>query len=537
MADILSTISTRRTSQTERADPTQVKNNAGGYVFKIGDDAKIHRFLTLGTEGGTYYQSNAQLTADMAPTVLAAARTRGEWLVERVLEVSLAGRAPKQNPTIFTLAAVAGLGDDAGRKAALAAVPKVCRIGTHVFLFARYVEQFRGWGRGLRSAVARWYTSQEVDALAYQVTKYRSREGMSHRDLLRLSHPHTEAHQALFKWITSGELTDGVPALVRAHVEAMNSTDPKVWTRLIAEHPIAWEMLPDAALTDGSVWRALIEQGMPPTALLRNLSRFSRLKILTGSTLTSVVAQLTDGDKLAKGRVHPVSLLIGMKTYASGGGWRSDKTWPVNAKVVDALDAAYYLAYGHVEPAGKRTLVALDISGSMGSPIGDTNLSCREASAAIALVTLATEPDTEVVGFTSTSPGNIWGSNWHENTALTPIPLSPRQRLDDAVASIARLPMGGTDCALPMVWAKQNKREFETFVVLTDNETWAGNIQPMQALREYREYSGIPARLVVVGMTATDFSIADPTDPGSLDVAGFDSAVPNLIADFSRGSL
>lgn len=36
-------------------------------------------------------------------------------------------------------------------------------------------------------------------------------------------------------------------------------------------------------------------------------------------------------------------------------------------------------------------------------------------------------------------------------------------------------------------------------------------------------------------MTASNVSIADPTDPGMLDVAGFDAAVPTLIADFARG--
>ncbi len=38
-------------------------------------------------------------------------------------------------------------------------------------------------------------------------------------------------------------------------------------------------------------------------------------------------------------------------------------------------------------------------------------------------------------------------------------------------------------------------------------------------------------------MTATDISIADPDDPGSMDVSGFDAAVPTLLADFSRGDV
>ena len=46
---------------------------------------------------------------------------------------------------------------------------------------------------------------------------------------------------------------------------------------------------------------------------------------------------------------------------------------------------------------------------------------------------------------------------------------------------------------------------------------------------------GIDARMIVVGMTATECSIADPTDPLMLDVAGFDASVPALISGFARG--
>jgi hypothetical protein len=60
---------------------------------------------------------------------------------------------------------------------------------------------------------------------------------------------------------------------------------------------------------------------------------------------------------------------------------------------------------------------------------------------------------------------------------------------------------------------------------------------PAQALREYRRASGIDARLVVVGMVSNCFSIADPGDPGMLDVVGFHSATPQLISDFARGAL
>ena len=59
-----------------------------------------------------------------------------------------------------------------------------------------------------------------------------------------------------------------------------------------------------------------------------------------------------------------------------------------------------------------------------------------------------------------------------------------------------------------------------TFCVYIDHETWAGDVHPAQALRSYRNARGIPAKLVVVGMTSNGFSIADPDDAGMLDVVG-----------------
>jgi 60 kDa SS-A/Ro ribonucleoprotein len=88
-----------------------------------------------------------------------------------------------------------------------------------------------------------------------------------------------------------------------------------------------------------------------------------------------------------------------------------------------------------------------------------------------------------------------------------------------------------------MLYAQSVEREVDTFVIYTDSETWAGDIHPAQALRDYRRASGIDARLVVVGMVSSGFSIADPADPGMLDVVGFDTATPQLISEFARGAL
>src|SRR5213075_1240072 len=104
------------------------------------------------------------------------------------------------------------------------------------------------------------------------------------------------------------------------------------------------------------------------------------------------VAQLRDAHRIRRARVHPIAVLAALRTYAAGHGARGRGTWSPVREVVDALDDAFYTSFGNVEPAGKRLLLALDVSGSMtgGSVAGVPGLSPRDASAALALVTAAT---------------------------------------------------------------------------------------------------------------------------------------------------
>ena len=240
---------------------------------------------------------------------------------------------------------------------------------------------------------------------------------------------------------------------------------------------------------------------------------------------------------------RPIALLAALRTYAAGQGVRGGGRWNPVMAVIDALDAAFYAAFANVEPTGARMLLALDVSGSMtwGHVAGVVGLTPRDASAAMALVTAATEPRHEIVGFhcgTGAVQFGDRGRRWmRQAEGITPLAIGPRMRLDNAITAVSNLPFGGTDCALPMRYALAMKREVDVFVIYTDSETWAGDIHPAQALRSYRERSGIDARLVVVGMVSNGFTIADPKDPGMLDVVGFDTATPSVLADFATGAL
>jgi 60 kDa SS-A/Ro ribonucleoprotein len=536
MRDPLAAVNTRATDQRVQADPIQVANNAGGFVFEVSAETRLRRFLTLGSTGGTYYVGERELTKDNADVVLDFARNRGADLLNQILAISEGGRAPKQNPCLFALAAAAGLGDVGTRRAALAYLPRVARTGTALFQFVTYAQQFRGWGPTMKRGVQNWYLGKDQNQLAYQLIKYRQREGWTHRDVLRKAHPKTTGPlNDLFSLVTHADLagTPDIPIVI-AYRDAQRATTAREWRKIIDRNAgLSWEMLPDAALNERDVWEALLDHGVPQTALMRQLPRLTKLGVFDPGSIytTKVISQLTDPERLAKARVHPVNVLIAQRTYASGHSARGTGTWTPNQQISDALDKAFYAAYGSIPVSNKRFLLALDISGSMGFEISGLPITCREASAAIALVTMATEQDTTIVGFTS---GNN-RANFYNSAKLTPLNISPRQRLDDAIRAVSNLPFGGTDCSLPAVWAKENGHDFDAIVILTDNETWAGKIQPYQALTQYRNAVGHDVKQIVVAMTPTEFTIADPRDPSSLDVAGFDSATPGLISDFAAG--
>lgn len=541
--DPLKNISTRTTPQSEPADSRQVKNNAGGYTFELEDLQRLRRFLILGTEGGTFYVGQHQLTRDNANVVFRMAENQPRTLVDEVVSVSLSGKAPKQNPTLFALAVASALPKDAAdRSYALAQLNRVARTGTHLFQFIAYVKQFRGHGRALNTALKNWYLNKPVDRLAYQAVKYRQREGWTHADVLRLAKPVPEdaSRDALFAWITAGATEhthlEGLE-VVRGYELAKEGVRRHI-PSVVREYGLTWEMVPTESLNDPEVWRALFDVGIPYTALMRQLPRLTRLGLtkpmMANTLLPKIVSTLTNAETIKHSRVHPLQILVALRTYASSTGFRSSaQDWSPTQQVVDALDEAFYLAFDNVEPTGGNTLLALDVSGSMTwHNVANSPLTCRDAAAAMALVTAKAEKSYAIMGFTA---GSYRPSFGRLGSGLSDLEISPKMRLDNVISTMNRVRMGGTDCALPMIWATNSGAHIDTFVIYTDNETWAGKQHPHQALQEYRRKVNPEARLAVVGMASTGFSIADPSDPGSLDVVGFDTGTPQLLSDFARG--
>lgn len=538
MGDPLATISTRRTDQRERTPgrTNEVRNSAGGYVHEVDRWKQLERFLILGTTGGTYYVTEQQLTKQNAGIVLECLDEDFERTVRLIVDISVNGRAPKPKPAIFALAAAAGHDNPECRAMALAHLNEVCRTGTHLFTFLGYVENFRGWGRALRRAVAEWYTDKSAMQVAYQVTKYRQREGWSHRDALRLAKPRPERGSdldkvlayAVGKPVDFDETEDYSGARYCAITDLLAQDDEvKVALARAGGQRFPWEVFNSKLLREPKLWEKLAPE-MGLMALVRNLGRMTDIGFIKPGGMTDqntrvVIDRLTDPTDITRSRIHPLQLLLAEATYGRGQGFRGGLSWTPNTDVMDALDDAFYASFGNVVPSGKATLVGLDISGSMwGGGVAGTSLRPAEAAAALALMWRHTEEECSVMAFTHT---------------FEHFPISKKDTLQSVYerSQIASRRMGPTDCALPMIFARENNLAVEHFIVVTDSETWAGREKPAEALKSYRQKMGIDARLSVIAMTANRFSIADPRDAGMLDVVGFDAATPALVADFARG--
>ena len=522
-----------------------VPNSAGGHAYPVDDMTRLRRFLILGSEGGSYYTDERKLTLENAAAVkrcITSSENSGIDAVGEIIAFSQARRAPKPGPLLFALAMAASYGSNVVRWQALNGLPLVARTGSHLQMFIDYVGSMRGWGRGLRRAVGRWYTDKDIRNAVYQAVKYRQRYNWTHRDLLRKAHPKaaSSVFNDFFAWITQGTMPDednDYFSLIHAYEEA-KTADVNRLTNLIAKYQMTWEMVPAEMLDRREVWTVLADH-RPITALVRNLATLTRLGVIAPmqsawacQRLNAIGNPMTEGYSI----IHPINVLSALLTYRSGKSVRGSNTWTPAPQVVDALDQAFERSFATAPQTNQRFYLGIDVSGSMdnGEVAGVPGLSPRMAAAAMAMVIARREPNYYMAGFAAdgdwTTPGM---SLRHRGSQMAPLSITASDSLSDAIQKTNALPFGRTDCALPMLDALEKKILVDVFVILTDSETWVGNIHPVAALEKYRKEMGIPAKLVVVGMVSNGFSIADPSDGGMMDVVGFDAAAPALIADFA----
>ncbi|KAL4222071.1 60 kDa SS-A/Ro ribonucleoprotein [Mactra antiquata] len=563
----------------------QVANNAGGYVFKLDDMKRALRFLIMGSESGQYYAKEKDITRDNVTCIdRLIGSGRGVELVQLIKDVSVSRRNVRQDSLILAYAICARSNDKDTKKAAYAILSDVCRIPTHLFMFVQCCETESsstgtGWGRAHKRGVCKWYSSFQDRAmkLAELITKYKRRGEWTHKDLLRLSHVTSEERSLAFLYryvakdlkqakdfyVKDSSLDEEgrkklmvIVEYIEACEEASVCQNEDELCYLIERHKLCWEHCNSKWLKSRKVWFKLIPH-MGIEALIRNLGRMTSYGMFAVNsedeqmvldrirTINEVIESMEEENDTEpmetddvmndmpqavntvkrRNMIHPFKILLGLMTYKSGHGEKGHLSWLPNPRIVEALDKSFYQAFDAVPPTGLKYYLAVDVSGSMSQPVlGSGNIFCSTAAACMMMVIARTEENCIIRGFCEEMRG---------------IEIDGSDTLSTVQTKMEKLTFGGTDCAKPMMDAMECKiKDIDVFVVFTDNETWYGKVHPSEALKQYRMYSERrEAKLIVCGMSATEFTIADNDDPGMLDIAGFDSASPRLISEFAKGNI
>lgn len=320
--------------------------------------------------------------------------------------------------------------------------------------------------------------------------------------------------------------------------------------KLVRDHGLVREQIPTHLLNSSDIWTELLkskgangkQNGMPLEALMRNLGKLSSLPNFMPTNTEFICTRLSSEGDIQKSRIHPFKALIASQIYGMGKALKGALAWTVSPRVRDQLTITFMRSFKNVAPTGRRYMAALDVSGSMSvACMGCPAISCRQASAALAHILYETEPHVYVRGFTSSTTSGY---------SISSRPVSPddgfrnfdhlvrRGMTLDQFIRATDAPYGATDCSLPMLRAIDENLDVDVFIIMTDNETFAGKVHPQVALENYRKHAKKPdAKLIVVGMTANSLTIADPNDRNTLNLAGFDASMPEIIAMFVRGEL
>lgn len=542
---------TKLVDNSVKAKPTQVLNNTGGYVFQTSDMQRLTRFLVLGTTASSFYASSEKVVDGNAAHIeKLISGGYGVSVVDEIVRVSDAGLSVNNDFALFALAICLVSKDAFTQSAAADAINRVARIGTHKVHLAQFLKNMGGFNiKSVRKAMASAYNGLSLGKLEYDLIKYRNRDGWTQGDVLRLSHPRPNSplHAAAFYFAVHGfdapvepkfdSRTSSIKAQVAnsaryenflrnknhlkklaAYDSLQQTTDPATAAKLIQDFELPRECVPTELLNSPLVWEALLPH-MGMSAMIRNLAKMTTIGLLDGANLRHVIGALTDAERIQNERVHPINILLANNIYAQGHGQLGDNTWKPVQLILNALNEAMYLSFDAIEPTGKRLEAALDVSGSMSmsqitkeTPKGQVRLPLtpRDVCAVFAMILRRRESNCAVHGFSD---------------RYIDLKIKPTMRLEEVVAYMWSIPYGGTNLSL----AYDVNEQVDGFMVMTDDEVNQGP-HPYQKLKQYRQKYG-PAKSVIAATTATPFSIADPDDMNSLDVAGFS---PDLLSTISK---
>lgn len=493
---------------------TNTVNNAGGVAYALSDEAALAQFASTGTFSDTYY---VQAEKQLEQVKEYAAKVRPEFLAK--LTVYSRESAFMKDMSAFLLATLMVRDIELFKKVFNRVVDNGKMLRNFVQVIRSGQVGRKSFGSAPKRVIREWLEARKD----LQLFNDSIGNDPSLKDIIKMVHPKpsNKNREALYAYLIDKDVEDKkalLPQLVQDFERFKKS--PKGERTVPA---VNFQMVSAQDLSDGE-WTELAKS-MNWHTLRMNINTLQRHNVFNQPEMVNFVAdKLRDEKAVKSAKVFPYQLFTAY-LFTEGNT-------PV--KIKNALQDAMEIATTNISKLKGRTVVAVDCSGSMDSPVtgaragGTTKTTCKQVASLIAACVLRNSEDTDVLRFTTSSER---------------ISLNQRDSVITNAQKIGTI-SGGTAISCPLVQLNQEGAVADTVIIVSDNESWAdrsdGYYNHGQGTSLMKEWTKFKARnpnakLVCVDLAPNGHTQAQSA-PDRLNVGGFSDSVFEVIAAFLESS-
>ena len=232
------------------------------------------------------------------------------------------------------------------------------------------------------------------------------------------------------------------------HPAPTNTTQDTLFNKIMTdslETPYTWEVELSTRGNTKEVWEELIDSGkVGYMALLRNLANIIKAN---PKNINKVYDTLRNADNVHKSRQLPFRFFSAYKTLEEKG--------LLTSKIADVLEDAISASVDNMEKIKGKTLIAIDVSGSMSYRISDkSTVRCSDISRLLGCIANRICEDAVIVTF---------------DTSLKEYVHSSRSGILSSTNRMWNCG-GGTNLRLPMMKILKSGEYFDRMIMLSDNE-------------------------------------------------------------------
>lgn len=478
------------------------RNEAGGLAYARRPEAALALYAATGCLNGTFY-ANAEEQLDHVLGL--CAQVEPGFIARTAIYARQRGHM-KDMPALLLASLSLRDGELMER-----AFPQVIDNGRMLRNFVQILRSGRVGRKSLGSRPKRLVRQWIENASVEQVMSAAIGNDPSLADVIRMVRPKpVDAERAaLYAWLIDKPCDEAaLPALVHEYERfkrERTGTMPKLPFQYFTALPL-----------DSAHWTQLARMASWQT-LRMNLNTFQRHGVFDHSKRAVEIAlRLRDKNEIRRARVFPYQL---MSAYQAGEG--------LPAPILDALQDAMEVATRQVPRLGGDVVVAVDVSGSMASPVtgyrkgATSKVRCVDVAALIAACIQRNHSGARVMPF---------------DTDVRTLRLNPRDSVMTQAGQLAALCGGGTAVSAPFAQLNREKARVDLMIVVSDNESWRDTRQggTTATMREWVQIKARcpQARLVCIDLQPTSTSqTVESVDV--LHIGGFSDAVFDLLAVFA----